>query len=324
MAGRQAPGPGDAPRVRTARYAFNLLRFGGLVATLGAGALAAGLAVRAASNYTRPARVLPAATPASVGMDYETVRLRTEDGVSIAAWYTPSRNGAALVMVHGIGANRAELLPIARDLTERGYGLLLLDLRGHGESGDAVTTLGLNEIHDIRAAVRYLEGRPDVDAARIGCYGVSLGAAAVIMAAAEIDEVRAVVVESPFASAEWLARNQFRKVVNLPHWFAPVVLRIGAWQAGVDPTLIAPVERIGRISPRPILLIHGAEDALFDEENFHLLAAAAREPKETWLVPGAGHVGAHILHGAAYVERVAGFFDRALLGVARSGPLGSR
>jgi fermentation-respiration switch protein FrsA (DUF1100 family) len=98
----------------------------------------------------------------------------------------------------------------------------------------------------------------------------------------------------------------------MPAPLAPLVVRIGSWQAGVDPVQIAPVRRIGRISPRPVMIIHSELDGVLLADNGRQLAEAAREPKEVWIVPGVRHAGAYGADPERYVERVASFFGDAL------------
>jgi dipeptidyl aminopeptidase/acylaminoacyl peptidase len=291
---------------------LNLLGFSLVAGAGGALVFGLGLAYRGAANYTHPVRVTPAQTPADYGMPFEDARFVTEDGLRIAAWYVPSRNRAAVILVHGIGTNRADPLAFGRDLHARGYGLLLLDLRAHGDSGGSVSTLGLHEVRDVRAAFRFVASRADVDPERIGVYGYSLGAATAIMAAAEMREIRAVVADSAFASAEWLVANQFRNLVNLPPWMAPVVLAIGGLQAGVNPRAVAPVNYVGTIAPRPLFIIHGERDDIILVDNARLLAEAAGQPTETWIAPDAPHVGAYGRYHDEYLARVTQFFDTAL------------
>lgn len=190
------------------------------------------LAYDAASHWTHPTRTLPDRTLAVYGLPYEDVQLVTEDGLRLAAWYVPSRNRAALLVLHGLGGNRGGDLALVRDLAELGYGVLVPDLRAHGGSDGTVSTLSLHEVRDVRAATRYLRRRPDVDPERTGIYGASLGAAVAIMAAAEMPELKAVAADSSFASVEWLVQQQFDRIEQLPAWLAPVVVTMGSWQAG--------------------------------------------------------------------------------------------
>ncbi len=294
------------------RYFANLAIFTAMVGLIGSPVFTVALAHQTASNYAYPARRPPAVTPATFGLAHEDLQLDTEDGVRLAAWYVPPPRRTTLILVHGLGANRADLLPLARAFVGRGYGLLLLDLRAHGESGGRASTLGLHEVRDVSAAVRYLQQRPEVDPDRIGIYGQSLGAAVAIMAGAELTALRAVVADSGFASVEWLVRHQFGAFSRLPAGLAPLVVEIGRWQTGVDVAQVAPVRHIGRISPRPVMIVHGELDDVMLVENALLLADAAREPKEVWIAPGVHHAGAYGADPDRYLDRVAGFLDRAL------------
>ena len=116
-----------------------------------------------------------AATPTSRRLTYESVRLTTEDGVHLAGWYLASTNDAAVVLLHGAGSTRSDVLDEAAVLARHGFGVLLLDARGHGESGGRAMDFGWHGDADIAAATRYLAGRPDVDRERIGVVGMSMG-----------------------------------------------------------------------------------------------------------------------------------------------------
>jgi dipeptidyl aminopeptidase/acylaminoacyl peptidase len=266
----------------------------------------------AAAEWTHPTRKPVTENPSAYGLAYEDVSLATEDGLHLAAWYVPSRGGPALVVLHGIHGNRANDLEFVGQLVQRGYSVLIPDLRAHGDSDGEVSTLGYREVRDVRAATDYLKGRPDVDPERIGIYGPSMGAAVAIMAAAEIPELKVVVADSSFASVEWLVGNQFEKLEQVPGWIAPLVVTMGSLQMGVDARRIAPIEQVARISPRPLMIIHGEADETFLVQNATLLAEAAQEPKEVWIDPGVTHARLWASDPQAYVDRVAGFFDRTL------------
>lgn len=77
---------------------------------------------------------LPGRTPADVGLEYRDITVTTRDGVTLGAWYVVSDNDAALVLLHGAGSTRADVIDHAKVLAERGFGLLLLDARGHGDA----------------------------------------------------------------------------------------------------------------------------------------------------------------------------------------------
>jgi len=138
--------------------------------------------------------------PADYGLVNRDEPLATDDGLQLAAWYVPGTRPESLILVHGLGANRADMLDLATVLHTRGYNLLLPDLRAHGRSQGNVSTLGVKEVRDIQAAVKYLQLQPEVDPYRIGIYGASLGGAVALLAAEQIPTLRGVVVDSTFAT----------------------------------------------------------------------------------------------------------------------------
>ena len=113
-------------------------------------AFVAGPAV-AATNVPRPA---VGATPDSRGLGYASVTVRTADKVDLAGWYLPSRNGAAVVLLHGAGSTRSEVLDEASVLARNGFGVLMIDARGHGESSGRAMDFGWHGDADVAAAVR--------------------------------------------------------------------------------------------------------------------------------------------------------------------------
>jgi uncharacterized protein len=272
---------------------------------------------RAARDYTHPRRIVETLTPAAVGLAYEDVTLRTDDGLSLAAWYTAGSNRLALVLVHGIGTNREPLLPLARDLHAAGFGVLLLTLRSHGRSEGRATTFGVHEVLDIRAAVDFLASRPEVEPTGIGVYGASLGGAAAIKAAATMPQIRAVAADSAFSSLRWMIDHQLQRVLRLPPVLTPLIVTFGTWQAGARVADAAPVAEIGRIPSQRLFLIHGDADALVPVENVRLLAAAVSPPPAVWVVPQADHVQAYTLVREQFVARLGAFFE-AQLAPARS------
>jgi dipeptidyl aminopeptidase/acylaminoacyl peptidase len=147
---------------------------------------------------TRPASMSPCCIiPSDLGFDYEDVSFTTADGVALSGWYIPSQNGAAVIMLHGDGANRAQMLPRAELLARHGYGVLLYDLRAHGKSAGDVRALGWLDADDVPAALVFLQSRDDVDPERIGILGFSLGGQIALRAAAAMDDIKAVVGEEP-------------------------------------------------------------------------------------------------------------------------------
>jgi uncharacterized protein len=245
---------------------------------------------------------------ADLGRPYERISFTTADGLRLAGWYVPSRNRAAVIVSPG----RKGQVAHARMLAAHGYGVLLFDRRGEGESDGDFNALGWGGDADIKAAVSLLESRADVDPARIGGLGLSVGGEMMIEAAAEDRRLRAVVSEG--AGARSLAE----------HWddpgptaaqkpFSSLVAQTAALTVLANeeppPSLTSLVDDI---APRPLLLIRGLEGQPQEALN-RAYYDAARSPKSLWEVPGAGHTAALSAQPQEYERRVVGFFDRTLL-----------
>ncbi|HEY6054519.1 MAG TPA: CocE/NonD family hydrolase [Gaiellaceae bacterium] len=250
-----------------------------------------------------------AVAPVALGRAYERVTLRTSDGLDLAAWYVPSRNGAAVISY----PTRKGKLPQARMLVRHGYGVLLLDARGYDGSDGSSNVFGWGETKDIDAAVSWLNRRPDVRGGRVGGIGFSVGGEMLLEAAAANRQLRAVV-------SEGAGIRSIREGLLLgPRgWFAlPEYAVQTAAVALLSGTAPPPAldDLAARIAPRPLLLIH-AENGGGGEELNEDFYRAASEPKELWRVAGARHTGGYQADPRVYERRVVGFFDRALLSPA--------
>lgn len=235
------------------------------------------------------------------------VSLRESDGVVLRGWYVPSRNHAAVILGHGHGGQRGQLLPEAQALVQRGYGVLLLDWRAHGESDGTQTTWGAVETRDFEAGVDYLVGRPDVDPARIGAVGFSMGATIVAMGAERDPRVRAVVLEGMYGSLEEMVRAEERR-----RWWKGELALSALRRAGIPLDSVRPIDALCRIAPRPLMLIIGERDVDIPAGSGPRLYAAACAPKILWMVPGATHRTYATAGGTDYRQRLVAFFDSTL------------
>jgi len=242
------------------------------------------------------------------------VTFESTDGTPIRAWLAPAKVGApAVVLVHGFKTSRVEMLPWARFLHGAGYNALLLDLRGAGRSGGATIGLGATETRDIVEAVQTAGEAFRTD--HVAVLGISLGAGAAILAAADDPRISAVVADSAWTDQDFqLARLGFIDIGPFRLPLAPLgVLAVNA-MVGADVTRARPLDAIARIAPRPILLIHSADDdnATTPVEGARRLFAAAGEPKELWVAQHGGHVGAINAFPEEYRARVLAFLGAAL------------
>jgi fermentation-respiration switch protein FrsA (DUF1100 family) len=239
---------------------------------------------------------------------YREVSFEARDGLELTGWYRPSRNGAAVLLVHGGSSDREGSVEHARMLAAHGYGVLLYDARGRGESEGSENNYGWDWTKDIAGALEWLERRDDVDPARIGALGQSTGADVLIEAAAERDDIRALVADGAAAgSYADVERLRGTSIESLPAWVAFSTIRVLTGDSPGPPLedLIAEVEE-------PTLLISAGTDA---ERDFNVLYddAAGDGPVEHWNLPDAVHTEAIASHREQYERRVVGFFNEALL-----------
>ena len=249
----------------------------------------------------------------ALGAAVQRVTFRGSTGVRLDGRFFPGRSRATIILSEGYGDTEDEMLPWANLLHQAGYSVLTYDMRDRGHSGGSAVTLGALEQFDLVSAVSYVAARRDVDKGRIGALGVSLGGATTILAAARDRRIRAVVDDCGFSDAPGVIATSFTRFIGLPAFpFAPITVQIAEWRAGVDINAVRPVDVIGKISPRPVLIIHGLADTLVPPSNSVRNYAAARQPKEIWWVPRAGHTQSRAVAGAAYTRHVVAFFRRYL------------
>jgi hypothetical protein len=234
-----------------------------------------------------------------LGADFEEVSFETDDGLELHGWYVPSRNNAAFPGRKGPQRQ-------TRMLVRHGYGVLLFDRRGEGDSDGDPNALGWNGDRDIKAAIAFLHERPDVDPARIGGIGLSVGGELMLEAASETDALKAVVSDGAGirsvreASLEWSA---------VPIW-GGITAATAVFSGDAPPPNLNDV--VERISPRPVFFIYSAQGQGGEDlsQDFY---ESAGEPKAVWEVPKGGHVGGAEALPREYERRMVGFFDDALL-----------
>ena len=244
---------------------------------------------------------------AHLGTAYEDVTVTTSDGLELTGWYVPSRNGAAIIAFHGRNVPQEH----ARMFARHGYGVLLLDRRGVGDSDGDGNMFGWGGTPDIDAAVDFLKTRPDVDPTRIGGIGFSVGAEEMLQAAAENPDIAAVVSEG---AGTRQTREQYEELdaatfwVNAPGLFVKDVALAVFSNERPPPTLM---DVVPRIAPRPALLIwapNGGNMETMTPRYAELIGPSA----SVWRIPDAQHMRGLQAHPREYERRVVGFFDRAL------------
>jgi uncharacterized protein len=269
-----------------------------------------------AHRFTTPKRVSPPRLPDALAPRFERVQFAARaDTVRIAAWYrTVSSSTAAVIMVHGRDGCRGDELRgdtflMAERIAAAGMSVVMMDLRGHGDSDGARLTFGHHESRDVLGAVDFLLAR-GYQPARIGIFGASMGGVSGIAAAATEPAIGAVVTDSAFADLDDVLRLQFRRLTRLPVCCLRGALVVARLLTGVNLTARAPHRLVRAMRGRPMLVIHAAGDPFVPVRHAHLLADAGQAA--CWITPGTRHLASAGAVGARYAEVVADFFAEAL------------
>jgi dienelactone hydrolase len=235
--------------------------------------------------------------------------MQTEDGVQLEGWYRPPDNGTAVILLHGAGGSREAVQSYAEMLSGHGYGVLALDLRGHGESQGKTNRLGWQGTLDVGAAVKFLEGHPEVQ--RIGGLGISMGGEVLLGAASTYPALQAVAADGATrrCTEELLALESERPLVR--NFTARVMYAAVQVLTGEVPPEPLHQSMIGS-EPTQFLLIAGGSNAL--EVAFNQMFKQTLENRAAlWIAPGAGHTEAFQQYPTEYEQRLIEFFDRFLL-----------
>lgn len=280
---------------------------------LGAALAAALLALIAAGwmvalVLSHPDRAFIGAAPAE--LHARDVAFRSRSGAMLRGWYIDgSPHAGAVVLLHGVHANRLAMLGRARLLASAGYSVLLFDFQSHGESeGDAIT-FGYRERLDVLAAVAYL--RAVAPGNRIGVVGVSMGGAATLLAAREL-HIDALVIEQVYPTIEEALDDRLRLHLGpAGALLSPMLEREMELHLGLDVAQLRPIDHIRDVHV-PLLILAGDADRHTTLAQSRMLFAAASEPKQLWIVPGAGHVDLQTVAREEYARRVVAFLGPLL------------
>jgi len=257
------------------------------------------------NHILHPARILPPGnTLRKYKIPYQSVELITDDGIRLSAWYTPPHNGAVILLAHGYGDNRPEWIHAL--FAKKGFGVMSWDARAHGKSGGQVSTIGYLEVLDAKAALEYVLAQPGVK--HVGAWGGSMGGATLIRAAAQFPQIEALFVDSSFDSLD----GEFDFLVPYPV-INPLAKVIAKVETGISLDDVSPLDEIGKISPRPVYIVHSTADIVAPPEAGQKLFEAASEPKFLWLEKDAPHLAIYLDNPRRYQRRLGDFFDEWLL-----------
>ena len=247
-------------------------------------------------------------TPADRGYRYEDVRFASADGTPLHGWFLPARTKApskpkgTVVFSHGNAGSLGYHLGLVTWLVDAGYHVFMYDYRGFGKSGGSVDRRGM--IEDVRAALERARQLPSVDPQQLVSYGHSMGGAKSIaaIAAGAPQGLRAVVVDGAFASYRAMARV--------------AAGRLGEQLASDE---LSPIDHVQRISPLPLLVVHGERDAVVPVSQGRELFSKAAEPKQWIEIPAGGHNDALAAGGGEGRKRMLVWLDEQMRRKAQVG-----
>jgi len=290
-------GEGAAGPVR--RWVTRVLVLAGLVVSVVTVFGPVGMAIVDIHSLPRPIGEPPSAA-------YKTVTFKASDGVELEGWYRPSRNGASVLMISGGGGNRRSTLRHATMLERHGYGVLVYDPRGSGNSEGTINSYGWGWEKDAAAALDYLATRGDVDPGRVGALGLSTGADIAIDVAARRDDLKAVVADGAAAIGyEDIQEYSDSTLTRQPMWLLFKTMEVIQGRSGPQASLADQIAR----SRSPHLIISAGKP---EKEWGELYDRAGGDRSELWYLPKAAHTAALRQYPDEYEARVSAFFDRNL------------
>jgi len=264
----------------------------------------AGLAFVTERRAFRPHRHAPAKSLRDFDMQGGmAVSFPSRSGERLSGYYAPPRQGAAVVLAHGSCGERSDLFDEARILARAGFGVLIFDFPGHGESEGAVSWDAAAR-EALSGAFDWLAEQPGVDPARLGAFGFSMGGYTVAQVAATDSRLRAVVLAGTPHDAAEHTRWEYRR----GGWLRQGPALLAARLSGLRFDELVPERVLDRVAPRPLLVVTGSRDRAVPPWMAERLYSAAREPKRLLVVEGARHGDYSEASGATYARELCDFF----------------
>lgn len=245
----------------------------------------------------------------------QTVTFEASDGLKLAGVFIQGVNKATIILLHGYGRSKEQLLPQAKFLNSAGYNIFMFDFRASGESEGKYITFGRREVRDLVGAVEYLRTRSDVDMSNIGLLGFSMGGAVALMKSGDLPEIKAIVISSSYARFKSVIWQNFKRYLKgIP--FFPLgyfTLWIIKYRTGCYLPTISPIRYLHKLKARPLMIMHSAYDKRVPIEDAMEFFRKAPWLKEFWLVRKAHHDDAYSITKDQYEEKLLGFFKKYLL-----------
>lgn len=247
-------------------------------------------------------------------VSYVSVSWPSPDGTTLRGWFVPvDGSDRAAIVCHGVMDTTSGMVGLILALHQARYNVLAFDMRGHGISDGWTVTYGARESADIIAAVDYLKSDHPAASRRVVGVGWSMGAASLILAAADDPRIEALHVDAPYSSTVDMARHIRSNIGGPLGWWAQHAgLAIGSLESGVNLFELSVTQAAAQVSPRPIMIVHGTDDQIVPFHQGRKVFAAAREPKFFEEVKGAGHCESIAYQGSVYTDRMITFLNSSI------------
>ena len=242
-------------------------------------------------------------------LNAEAVTFPSDSGATVHGWWCPIQNAkGSVLLLPGIRANRLSMVERARFLHRGGYSVLLIDFQATGETQGDHITFGWKESRDVLAAIDFIhQTNPTTPVAIIGS---SLGGVAALLATPPL-KIDALILEEVYPTIEIATRNRMENYLGVfGRTLTPLLLSQLQWRLGVSASQLRPVDHIENVEC-PLFIISGENDKSTRPSDTRMLVERARDPKEVWFVPNAGHVDLHQSAQQDYETRILAFLARS-------------
>lgn len=242
----------------------------------------------------------------------QNVEFQARDGVNLKGWFLGnSQSPTVVILLHGVDANRTQLLGRALWLAGEGFNVLSYDARGCGESERVLRSFGWHEQADLLGALDWLKG---CGFSQIGCIGFSQGAATILLASAQLPpEVKVVVAESPYRTLKESVDAHFRMLTGLPsNCLGALVVPLAERKLSLKVDDVSVIREIPKLRV-PTFFVCGGADRLAPSDAVKALYEAAPVEKDFWIVEGAWHGDFFYYAPQEYRKRVGDFLRKYLL-----------
>lgn len=252
---------------------------------------------------------------AKLNLKPEFINFSATDGVRLAGAFIKGSSPATIILLHGYGHSKTQLLPQALFLNRSGFNILLFDFRASGESGGDYITFGKEEIRDLEGAVNYLHTRKDINHDQLGILGFSMGGSVAVLKGGDLKGLKAIVVNSSYSGFRSLIEQNFKEFAGHMPFFplGNLILYIIKVRTGAYFSEIRPLKNMRNLGNIPLFFIHGTKDRTVPVWDAVRMHSGSYGPAELMLVQGAGHNDTYTSQKDVYEKKITNFFKTHLL-----------